>query len=353
MSAKVSVIIPTFNRAHVLAGAIGSVIAQQHQDTEVIVIDDGSTDGTCEFMANTYGDDPRIRYRYQPNGGASSARNAGLDLATGDYMAFLDSDDAWLPWHLSLLLAGFERLPEVGMIWTDTEFVDDRGTVVSSSALPDLLSAYRYFTLDQLFSSSTALTDLGVDLPPEAEDHRLHVGDIFSPMIMGNLVLTSSAAIRRDRLDTVGRFDERLSVGEDYEFFLRVCRAGPVAFADVVDTMYRVGTADKLGGPHTSLAMARGYLRVLDDTLARDADRITLPPAMIVTARVHAHRWVGEMELLAGSNRVARAHLASAVRLRPAQPWTIVLLLLSFLPHRVFVFLVGWRRRVRTSLHIV
>jgi GT2 family glycosyltransferase len=351
MSGLVSVIVPTFDRRNTLREAVESILAQSHRDVEVIVVDDGSTDGTRELMTSGL-TDPRVRYRYQANAGVSSARNTGLDLATGDYIAFLDSDDAWKPWHLSLLLAGFERLPEAGMIWTDTEFVDDHGAVVSSSALADLLSAYRYFSLDDLFSSSIALSDLGVDLPFESRDHRLHLGDVFSPMIMGNLVLTSSVVMRRERVEEVGRFDERLSVGEDYEFFLRVCRAGPVAFADVVDTRYRVGTADKLGGPRTSLAMARAYLRVLDATLARDADRITLAPEMILAAQVHAHRWVGEMELLSGSRRMARAHLARALRLRPAQPWTIVLLVLTFVPHRVFLFMVGWRRRMRITLHV-
>jgi GT2 family glycosyltransferase len=349
MSGLVSVIIPTFDRRRTLREAVDSVLAQSHREVEVIVVDDGSTDGTRELMAGFT--DPRLRYRYQANAGASAARNAGLDLATGDYVAFLDSDDAWKPWHLSLLLAGLERHPQVGLIWAETEFVDPSGVVTSSPALRLLLSAYGYFSFDELFSSSSPLSSLDVDIPPEYSDHRLYVGDIFSAMIMGNLVLTSTAVMRRERLDQVGRFDERLSVGEDYDFFLRACRAGPVAFADVVDTSYRVGTEDKLGGPGASLAMARGYLRVLDRTLTQDGDRITLAPEMIVAARVHANRWVGELELLGGSRRLARAHLARALRISPRQPWTAALVLLTFLPHRAFVSMVGWRRRVRPWLH--
>ena len=263
MSGLVSVIIPTFDRRQALREAVDSVLSQSHPEVEVIVVDDGSTDGTGEFMASAF-DDPRVRYRYQANAGVSAARNAGLDLATGAYIAFLDSDDTWEPWHLSLLVAGLDRHPEVGLIWTETKFVDPLGVVTASPALAQLLSAYGRFSREELFASSSPLTDLGVDLPTSDRDQRLYVGDIFSPMIMGNFVLTSSAVIRRDRVDEVGRFDEHLRVGEDYDFFLRACRAGPVAFADVVDTRYRIGTADKLGGPRTSLAMARGYLHVLE-----------------------------------------------------------------------------------------
>ncbi len=345
MPGLVSVIIPTFDRRQTLRVAVESVLSQSHREVEVIVVDDGSSDGTRELMTQGF-DDPRVRYHFQANAGASSARNAGLDLATGPFIAFLDSDDAWAPWHLSLLLAGFDRYPDAGMIWTDTAFVDDQGTVVPSSGLTDLFSAYSYFTLDELFSSSVPLSDLGIDLPLSSQDHRLYVGDVFSPMIMGNLVLTSSVVMRRERATEAGRFDERLSVGEDYDFFLRACRAGPVAYADIADVRYRTGTTDKLGGPGMALAMARAYLKVLDATLARDSERITLGSAMIITARVHAHRWVGELELLIGSRRVARAHLATALRLRRRQPAVLGLFALTFLPHRVLRSMVRLRRRI-------
>jgi GT2 family glycosyltransferase len=346
----VSVVIPTYNRAAAVLEAIDSVLAQSVTDLEVLVVDDGSTDGTGDLVAARFANEPRVCYRYQPNAGVTSARNAGLDLATGSHVAFLDSDDTWQPWHLGLMLAALDREPTAGMIWTETDFVDAGGTITSTSALSALLSAYAYFSRDDLFSASSPLAELGTDIPIGYADHRLYVGDVFSPMLMGNLVLTSTVVMRRERLEVVGRFDERLRVGEDYEFFLRACRAGPVAFADIPDVRYRIGTADKLGGPAAALAMAQSYQRVLEATLARDAARITLAPSMIRLARVHAHSWVGEMELLAGSPRLARAHLATALRIRPLQPWIVVLALLTFLPPGVFHALVTSRRRMKSWL---
>jgi GT2 family glycosyltransferase len=348
MSPMVSVVIPTYNRAAAVVEAIDSVLAQGLIDLEIIVVDDGSSDGTGDVVATTFGDEPRLRYRYQPNAGVPAARNTGLDLATGAYVAFLDSDDTWQPWHLRLMLAALDREPTAGMIWTETDAVDAEGSVASASALSTLLSAYARFSKDDLFAVSSPLAGLATDIPSAYADRRLYVGDVFSPMVMGNLVLTSSVVIRRERLEMVGRFDPRLKVGEDYEFFLRACRAGPVAFADIPDVRYRIGTADKLGGSSSGLAMAQAYLRVLDATLDEDAARITLPPSMVATARAHAHSWVGEMELLDGSPRLARAHFATALRIRIRQPWIIVLTLLTFLPPGVVQRLVTMRRSLKS-----
>ncbi len=346
----VSVVIPTFNRASVVLEAVDSILAQSMTDLEILVVDDGSTDGTGDLIAVRFANEPRLRYRYQPNAGVAAARNAALDLATGEFVAFLDSDDTWQPWHLGLMLAALDREATAGMIWTETDFVDSNGTMTSTSALTTLMSAYGYFSKEDLFASSSPLAGLAANIPIGYRDHRLYVGDVFSPMLMGNLLLTSTVVMRRECLDVVGRFDERLQVGEDYEFFLRACRAGPVAFADIPDVRYRIGTSDKLGGPSTALAMARAYQRVLETTLAQDAARITLAPSMIILARARAYRWVGEMELLSGSRRLARGHLAEALRIRPLQPWITVLILLTFLPTYFVRALVGSRRRVRSWL---
>ncbi len=349
MSSTVSVIIPSFNRAAFLGQAIDSVLGQEHAEVEVIVIDDGSVDGTRELVASTFGADPRVIYRYQANAGASAARNAGLDVATGRYVAFLDSDDSWDPWHLQVLVTALEHHPEAGLIWSNTRYVDPDGAVISTDALASLLSSYRYFPLDSMFAASFPIDELGLDLPSNYEGHRIYVGDVYSPMLMGNLILTSSAVLSRERIDEAGRFDHRLVVGEDYEFFLRTCRAGPVAYVDIADTRYRTGTNDKLGSPSMALAMALGYLEVVTTTLARDRDRIRLSPSLIAEAQAHGHRWVGELQLLAGSRRDARQHLATSLRIRPRQPRIIALLLLTFIPAAATRSIVRLRRRGRTA----
>jgi hypothetical protein len=170
------------------------------------------------------------------------------------------------------------------------------------------------------------------------------VGDVYSAMVMGNLVHTSSVVMRRARVVETGRFDEHLVTGEDYEFFLRATRAGPVAFADVSDTRYRVGTMDRLSGPAMGLAIAESYMRTLDKTLTGDADRIDLSQSLIDQARSFAYGWVGEQHLYAGSNRIARAYLARALRIRPRQPRIVALLGLTFLPPGVARRVVDWRK---------
>lgn len=350
MPAAVSVLIPTFNRADVIGGAVDSVLAQTHKDLEIIIVDDGSSDGTRQLLAEAYGADPRVRYHYQPNGGLASARNGGIALATGEYIALLDSDDSWKPWHLELLMASLDRFPEAGLIWTDLDAVDGAGAVIATEYLATLLSAYKYFSRAELFTTSLPLSDLGIEIPPEYRDRRLYAGDVFSPMVMGNLIPPSSVVIRRERLDEVGRFDESFVSEADYEFLLRVCRAGPVAFADVADIRYRMGTTDQLSGPAGGPTIARAYLRVLEETLARDADRITLSPAMIIEARAYAHRWLGEAELQAGSRGVARAHLATAFGLGPRRSWTAFLLVVTFLPSWAIARMIDWRRRLRRIL---
>lgn len=347
MSPAVSVIVPTFNREHFLGVALESVRAQTFRDLEVIVVDDGSTDGTRVMLEELAETDPRFRYHHQRNRGVASARNAGLDLATGAYVAFLDSDDAWRPWHLELMLASLSRLPEAGFVWTDLDAVDRAGTVTAERALRSTLSAYDSFSNDELFASSLPLSELGVEIPTGDRDRRLYLGDVYSPMVMGNLVMPSSVLMRRARLDETGRFDEHLATGEDYEFFLRACRAGPVAFADIADIAYRVGPADRLSGPRMGLQIAHAYLDVLERTLAHDADRITLSEAMIAKARGFANLWIGETELLVGRPVVARKHLATAFRLGRRRAWTLALWIASFLPHSVVTRMAGLRRRWR------
>src|SRR5262245_55073016 len=123
----VSVVIPTFNRAYCLADAIDSVISQTYPNVEVVLIDDGSTDTTPALIEERYGRDERVRYVRQDKSGTNIARNHGLRLARGEFVALLDSDDYFLPWKLEMEVACLEALPDAGMIWTDMDALDSDG----------------------------------------------------------------------------------------------------------------------------------------------------------------------------------------------------------------------------------
>jgi glycosyltransferase involved in cell wall biosynthesis len=309
----VTVVVPTFNRARQLPGAIESVLAQSHRELEVIVIDDGSTDDTAAIVAALRQRDSRITYLSQPNGGVAAARNRGLERAQGDLIAFLDSDDRWSTDKLRLQLACLARVPEAGMIWTNMTGVDPAGTVIPELSLQDILP-FR-FGLEELFTSSIPLSELA-GIPRQWGDGVLYVGDIYDKMILGNLVLPSSVLMTRERLQRVGSFDQSLEVaGEDFDFFLRVCREGVVAFCDVPTVLYRVGDADQLTHRSRSVYMARNYIRTLERFSALDRDRLDVPASALRTARARGHAWAAQAYMEQGDTASAKRHLRVALRL--------------------------------------
>jgi glycosyltransferase involved in cell wall biosynthesis len=309
----ISVVIPTFDRATRLAGALDSALAQSHADLEVIVIDDGSTDETADLVATRAEHDPRVRYLRQAQSGVAAARNRGLAHAHGELIAFLDSDDRWEPWKLRFQLACLARAPEAGMVWTELTAIGPDGETVEGIGLRDILT-FR-FGVDELFAERQPLTVM-TELPRAWRDRSLYVGDIYAKLVLGNLVLPSSALMTRERLERVGDFDETLAVaGEDFDFFLRAARAGPVAFTDVPTVRYQVGGDDQLTHPSRMVHMASNYVRTLEGALARDADRIDLPPAIVRRTRAQAHAWAAQAYLDAGDPVSARRHLRTAIGL--------------------------------------
>ncbi len=341
----VSVITPTFNRAYCLGRTLDSALAQTHAALEVLVIDDGSTDGTRKLVLGRYGGDGRVRYAHQPNAGVAAARNHGLRLARGEFVAFLDSDDVWKPWKLEAQLACLRCLPHAGMIWSDMEAVDDAGRLVAPHYLRTMYHSYRWFTAGQLFTESRPLAEVAPALAAAAGGGTVFAGDLFSPMVMGNLVHTSTVLLRRERLERVGGFNERFRSGEDYDFHLRTCREGPVAFLDLDTIQYQTGLPDRLTR-HTSL-IASSFLQTLTAVLGQSGDRVRLPRRMVRASLANAHCWLGEELLAEGDRAGARRHLARGLWYRAWQPRAAVLLALACLPPSGGRVLRRLHRRVR------
>lgn len=347
-SPLVSVVVPTFNRAYCLARTLDSALAQTHARLEVLVVDDGSTDGTAALVRERYGDDPRVVYLHQANAGVSAARNHGLRAARGDFVALLDSDDVWQPWKIELQLRCLERFPELGMVWTDMAAIDPSGAVFDPAYIRRMYSTYGLFRMEEIFSRSVPLREVAPELADVVGEARLHAGDIFSPMIMGNLVHTSTVLIRRERLEQVRQFDESLKFsGEDYDFHLRTCHAGPVGFLDLPAIQYQRGMPDRLTRHEYRIHTATNFLRTIEPWITGAREQITLPQRMVDTALADAHAWIGELQLEAGRTPEARTHLFRSVRLRPAQKRMWLLLGSTFVPQAMRERLKSGYRRLK------
>ncbi|MFH1104757.1 MAG: glycosyltransferase family 2 protein [Actinomycetota bacterium] len=322
----VSVVIPTYNRGVRLLRAVGSALGQTHAAIEVVVVDDGSTDGTGALLAERFGGDDRVRCLIRPNGGPAAARNTGLAAARGDFVAFLDSDDEWLPWKLGFELACLDRLPAAGMVWSDMGAVDPDGRLIADRYLRTMYRHYADIRLPAVFTGSITLPGGAAPGSPAA---RVWHGDLFTAMLGGNLVHTSTVLLRADRAEAVGGFDESLTLtGEDFDFHLRTCRLGPVAFADVPTTIYRVGAPDQLTLREHMVPMAANYLRTVEKAVSAgspvsDTDRRAALGA--------AHAWLGEELLAAGDRAAARSHLRAGLR-GPRRTRSLALLLLATVP---------------------
>lgn len=222
----VSVIIPTFNRSGMLEEAVKSVLLQDYKHFELIVVDDGSMDNTSKIL-NLYRQ--HIRIHRQSNKGVSAARNAGIEMASGRYIAFLDSDDLWMPRKLSTQVRFFQQ--NHGALICQTEEIWMRN---------------------------------GVRIYPQKK-HRKPSGYIFDRSLHLCLVSPSAVMMRRELFDYVGRFDESLPACEDYDLWLRVSARHPVYLIDDPLIIKRGGHPDQLSGtPALDKYRIRSLQKLLD-----------------------------------------------------------------------------------------
>jgi glycosyltransferase involved in cell wall biosynthesis len=309
----VSVVVPTYNRGHVIQLTIDSILAQTYANVEAIIIDDGSTDDTNAVVAKYK--DPRVRYYRTENGGMSIARNHGLAYARGEFIAFLDSDDTWLLWKLAAEIEILRREPEAGVVWSDmSTFTDDPGNVVHERYIRTYYTAYQRISIEGAMRRAGTLGDLTAAAPERLRGCGYYVGDVFREMFIGSLVHPSTAVVRRTRLHKAGGFQVELTGAgaEDYHFYYRIAEQGPVAFLDAPTATYHIGDASQLSS--ATLAQARGNLAVVLHWLNRKRPSL---PEDVERARVaSSYLWAGKEELDGGDIAAARHNLREAVRLQ-------------------------------------
>lgn len=181
----VSVVIATYNMGHYLPQAVQSVLGQSYGNVDVQIVDDGSTDDTPAIVGR-WDNHPRVCVHRQTNGGQARAKNQGVALSRGPFVAFLDADDVWLPQKLARQMPLFQGRPEVGVVYSDYECMDGEGRPL-----------------------------------PKGPTH-MHRGRISGALLVENFVSFPTAVVRRECLERHGVFDETLGMGIDYDLWLRL-----------------------------------------------------------------------------------------------------------------------------------
>ncbi len=235
----VSVIIPTYNRRNFLKIAIDSVLKQTYKNFELIIIDDGSTDNTEELVKSYK--ESRIKYFYQFNRGPAVARNKGIKISKGNYIAFLDSDDRWREDKLKIQLEAMKKYPDYLISHTEEIW-------------------YRN----------------GKILNPKKKHKKQH-GNIYKQSLELCAISMSTVMVKREIFDKIGLFDEKLEVCEDYDYWLRVTSQYPVLLIDIPLTLKEGGHYDQLSHKYFGMDKYRIYsIEKLINSNELDKDKLKL-----------------------------------------------------------------------------
>jgi len=221
----VSVVIPTYQRAHLIRRAVDSALAALEAGDEILVCDDGSTDGTAAALASY---PSSVRHLVLPHAGAGPARNAGLEAARHPLIAFLDSDDEWFPDKMRLQRRVMEARPDVVFSFGDFAVTENDGTPVRNY-LPRWQE--RPIPLADVLGPGMPYATFG-PLPAGRPDFTVHVGDLYGALLEDNYVPTFTLVVRRTPGTDRVRYATDLAFHEDWEYFARLAQTGPVAYLD-------------------------------------------------------------------------------------------------------------------------
>ncbi len=299
---RVSVILTCYNHIKFLPPAWEGILSQTVTDWEVVAIDDGSTDGTREWLKSIEGRAKVILN--EQNLGTYGSLNRALKECTGDFIAILNDDDLWAPTKLERQLELFEKHPNVGLVHTDGWFIDGDGNKMEGSPL-------------------------GFEFP------KTETGDILIPLLYANKIIASAALIRRECFEKLGGFNEAYFGSGDWEMWLRIAEKYEVGCVQEPLTFYRVhggNASHKLERIWKDDQMLREWMQSKYSCLeGRD-----YLPAAIKNAKAHNEACLGTVRTLNGDPRGGRHAYAASIKLAPGRFKSYLRWAATFLPKKTF-----------------
>lgn len=316
---RVSVVIPVFNAAPFIGEAIESILAGTYQDLEIVVADDGSTDGSGD-VARRYGD--RVRVITQYNQGPSAARNAGIAASRGELVAFCDSDDVQAPFRLAAHVHLLDRAPEAAVVAGELSILED-GRITAEYGLRKIWigPTTRSFEaeVEAGFQAGggrrNTCRELGVPVPPALGDRPVYQGHVAPLIALMHLAWGNAAMFRRSALDEVGGFDDTIRYYEDWHLVGRIAKRHALIFMDVPVMQYRRHPAQMTQKPGS----AEGYLRVINDVWRSDPVFLAQNKKLIDRAAGSAHYQAGALLAARHDWTGAERRFMESIRAEPRQ----------------------------------
>jgi glycosyltransferase involved in cell wall biosynthesis len=312
MQPLVSIIIPTYNSEKYIREALESALNQTYRNIEIIVVDDGSTDNTKEVLKH-YLD--RIQYIYKKNAGPASARNVGIKHAKGEYIAFLDSDDMWLPEKIELQLGVFVKDQRIGLVSCNDYEIDEKGQILGESK--------------------------HIHYPSQKA--------LFNALLVQNVVSGgSNAIIKKECFDKVGLFDEHLHGTEDWDMWLRIAQRYDVIFVErpLVTSRVRNNSISS----HSNAAKMLKYELLVIDKLFSSKSGLNLFN-FLLKRKIYGYRYFRTSNSckLIGNDKDAKRHILKSFYLYPFNFLNKSYLLLVFyclLGNKIFTRLKEYYKKV-------
>jgi GT2 family glycosyltransferase len=228
--------------------------------------------------------------------------------------------------------------------------VDFSGREICERYLRKMYSAHARVRIEDQMRQIDTLGSLSECVPASYASAAVRLGDLFSQILLGNLLHTSTVLVRRAWVERVGGFDSTfVRAGEDYEFYVRLCSVGPVIFIDAPSTLYCVGAPDQLTRPSMLLEIARNNLRTIHKWVPHAGSHLTIPRRSMRARFANSYGWLGEVELDAGHRLAAARSLVASIAYEPRLDRRGLLLASCFLPAVISMRLRALRSRLLSA----